>query len=85
MLDTETELLVNIICRMHTNFFIIIFNEKWTSDYKHLDHNTKPMLVNDGISFDDFIKKIFKAIKLNMNKFEATIWFNINLSTSKGV
>ncbi|XP_016484967.2 uncharacterized protein LOC107805439 [Nicotiana tabacum] len=70
---------------MHTNFLIIAFDGKWTPDYKYLDHKTKLLLINDGTSFDEFVNKIFQVIEFDRNKFEATVWLNINLGTSKGI
>ncbi|XP_019242449.1 PREDICTED: uncharacterized protein LOC109222558, partial [Nicotiana attenuata] len=70
---------------MHTNFLIIAFDGKWTADYKYLNHKTKLLLINDGTSFEEFLRKIFDVIELDNKKFQANVWLNINLGTSKGI
>ncbi|XP_019236226.1 PREDICTED: uncharacterized protein LOC109216517 [Nicotiana attenuata] len=70
---------------METICIIVTFNGRWTEDYKYLDHQTKLVLVPESIRFEDFIKKIFEVIELDRHKFEAVIWFDINLETSKGM
>nr|XP_009779422.1 PREDICTED: uncharacterized protein LOC104228637 [Nicotiana sylvestris] len=70
---------------METICIIVAFNGRWTEDYKYLDHQTKLVLVPEAIRFEDFIKLIFEVIELDRHKFEAVIWFDINLGTSKGI
>ncbi|XP_070017675.1 uncharacterized protein [Nicotiana sylvestris] len=70
---------------METICIIVAFNGRWTEDYKYLDYQTKLVLVPEAIRFQDFIKQIFEVIELDKDKFEAVIWFDINLGTSKGM
>ncbi|XP_075076827.1 uncharacterized protein LOC107825130 [Nicotiana tabacum] len=70
---------------METICIIVTFNGRWTEDYKYLDHQTKLVLVPEAILFEDFIKHIFEVIELDRDKFEAVIWFDINLGTSNGM
>ncbi|XP_070005749.1 uncharacterized protein [Nicotiana sylvestris] len=70
---------------MKTICIIVAFNGRWTEDYKYLDHQTKLVLVPEAIRFENFIKQIFEVIELDRHKFEAVIWFDINLGTSKGM
>ncbi|XP_070021987.1 uncharacterized protein [Nicotiana sylvestris] len=56
-----------------------------TEDYKYLYHQTKLFLVPEAIRIEDFIKQIFEVIELDRDKFEAVIWFDINIGTSKGM
>ncbi|XP_019250978.1 PREDICTED: uncharacterized protein LOC109229884 [Nicotiana attenuata] len=70
---------------METICIIVAFNGRWTEDYKYLDHQTKLFLVPESIRFEDFTKQIFELIELDREKFEAVIWFDINLGTSKGM
>ncbi|XP_070056608.1 uncharacterized protein [Nicotiana tomentosiformis] len=48
-----------------------------------MDHQTKLVLVPEAIQFEDFINQVFQVIELDRDKFEAMIWFDINLGTSK--
>ncbi|XP_075076710.1 protein FAR1-RELATED SEQUENCE 4-like [Nicotiana tabacum] len=70
---------------METICIIVAFNGIWTEDYKYLDHQTKLVLVPEPIRFEDFIKQVFEVIELDRDKFEAIIWFDINLGTCKGM
>ncbi|XP_070043986.1 uncharacterized protein [Nicotiana tomentosiformis] len=70
---------------MDTICIIVAFNGRWTADYKYLDHQTKLVLVPEAIRFEDFINQVFEVIELDRDKFEAMIWFDINLGTSKGM
>ncbi|XP_070049907.1 uncharacterized protein [Nicotiana tomentosiformis] len=70
---------------MDTICIIVAFNGRWTADYKYLDHQTKLVLVPEAIRFEDFINQVFEVIELDKDKFEAMIWFDINLGTSKGM
>ncbi|XP_070007281.1 uncharacterized protein [Nicotiana sylvestris] len=70
---------------METICIIVAFNGRWTEDYKYLDHQTKLVIVPEAIRFEDFIKQIFEVIELDKDKFEAVIWFDINLGTNKGM
>ncbi|XP_059316630.1 uncharacterized protein LOC132067424 [Lycium ferocissimum] len=63
----------------------IAYNGKWTTDYKYLDHEIKLILVNDGITFEGLVEKIFQVLKLKMGETKANIWFDTNLGTSKGM
>ncbi|CAN4124313.1 unnamed protein product [Withania somnifera] len=63
----------------------IAYNGKWTTDNKYLDHEIKLILVNDGITFDGLIEKIFQVLKLKIGEIKANIWFDTNLETSKGM
>ncbi|XP_070050966.1 uncharacterized protein [Nicotiana tomentosiformis] len=70
---------------MDTICIIVTFNGRWTADYKYLDHQTKLVLVPEAIRFEDFINQVFEVIELDRDKFEAMIWFDINMGTSKGM
>nr|XP_016445693.1 PREDICTED: protein FAR1-RELATED SEQUENCE 4-like [Nicotiana tabacum] len=70
---------------MDTICIIVAFNDRWTADYKYLDHQTKLVLVPEAIRFENFINQVFEVIELDRDKFEAMIWFDINLGTSKGM
>ncbi|XP_070047471.1 uncharacterized protein [Nicotiana tomentosiformis] len=70
---------------MDTIYIIVAFNGRWTADYKYLDHQTKVVLVSEAIRFEDFVNQVFEVIELDRGKFEAMIWFDINLGTSKGM
>ncbi|XP_055810202.1 uncharacterized protein LOC129880268 [Solanum dulcamara] len=63
----------------------IAYNGKWTTDYKYLDHEIKLILVNDGITFEGLVEKIFQILKLKTGEIKANIWFDTNLETSKGM
>ncbi|XP_019243448.1 PREDICTED: uncharacterized protein LOC109223538 [Nicotiana attenuata] len=63
----------------------IAYNGKWTTDNKYLYHEIKLILVNDGITFEDLVEKIFQVLKLKRGEVQPTIWFDTNLETSKGM
>ncbi|KAM3358825.1 putative protein isoform X1 [Capsicum galapagoense] len=63
----------------------IAYNGKWTADNKYLDHEIKLILVNDGITFEGLVEKIFQVLQLKMGEIKANIWFDTNLETSKGM
>ncbi|KAK4376778.1 hypothetical protein RND71_003074 [Anisodus tanguticus] len=63
----------------------IAYNGKWTKDNKYLDHEIKLLLVNDGITFEGLIEKIYQVLKLKVGETKANIWFDTNLETSKGM
>lgn len=63
----------------------IAYNGKWTTDNKYLDHEIKLILVDDGITFEGLVEKIFQVLKLKMGEIKANIWFESKLETSKGM
>ncbi|KAK4361455.1 hypothetical protein RND71_020407 [Anisodus tanguticus] len=64
---------------------VVAYNGKWTTDNKYLDHETKLILVNDEITFEGLVEKIFQVLKLKRGEIEANIWFDTKLETSKGM
>lgn len=63
----------------------IAYNGRWTTNNKYLDHETKLILVNDEITFEVLVEKIFQVLKLKRGDIEVNIWFDTKLETSKGM
>ncbi|KAK6793393.1 hypothetical protein RDI58_006846 [Solanum bulbocastanum] len=74
---------IDAACKMDEICIIVAYNGKWTTNYKYLDHETKVIRVNDEITFEGLVEKIFQVLKLKRGEMEANIWFDTKLVTSK--